>query len=264
MDSLSGFDPRISWAAEMHDSTPLVQRVAEQLRTMIMEGKLEPESQLPNEPDLSSLLNVSRSTVRSALTILEQGGFVLRRWGVGTFVAKDPPAYDNLNINSGVTQLIRSSGAAPGCIEALVVTRPASEHVASRLAVEPQTPIVIIERVRLANERRTVFSLDYLPKSLFDTAEGEISLAEIEAFVKTQQSMYAFLRQRVGLEIHHGLAWIRPLTAEGYIAEKLEVQRGSSILHIEQVDFNFEGEPVALSDEYYVADAFTFSIYRSS
>ena len=53
------------------------------------------------------------------------------------------------------------------------------------------------------------------------------------------------------------------LTAEGYIAEKLQVARGNSILHIEQVDFNFSGEPVALADEYYVADAFTFSIYRS-
>jgi len=264
METQSGLEPRISWAEEAHDSTLLVPRVAEQLRNMIMGGKLEPESQLPNEPDLSTMLNVSRSTVRSALTILEQGGFILRRRGVGTFVVKDPPAYDNLGINSGVTQLIRSSGAVPGCIEVLITTRPASEHVANRLSIEPGVPIVMIERVRLANERRTVFTLDYLPQALFHTSDGEISQAEIEHFVKANQSMYAFLRERVALEIHHGIAWIRPLTAEGYIAEKLQVQRGSSILHIEQVDFNFGGEPVALSDEYYVADAFTFSIYRPS
>jgi GntR family transcriptional regulator len=257
------FDSKVSWETEAHDSTPLAQRVAEQLREMIMQGKLGPETQLPKEPDLSTLLNVSRSTVRSALTILEQGGFILRRWGVGTFIAKNPPTYNNLNINSGVTQLIRSSGAAPGCIELLVTTRPASEHVANRLSLEPGAAVVIVERVRLANERRIVFSQDYLPQTLFSSADGEIPMAEIEDSLRQDQSMYAFLRERCGLEIHHGIAWIRPLTAEGYIAEKLQVARGNSILHIEQVDFNFSGEPVALADEYYVADAFTFSIYRS-
>jgi GntR family transcriptional regulator len=263
MSDQLAFDSKISWDGEAHDSTPLAQRVAEHLREMIMQGKLGPETQLPTEPDLSTLLNVSRSTVRSALTTLEQGGFILRRWGVGTFIAKSPPTYNNLNINSGVTQLIRSSGAEPGCTELLVTTRPASEHVASRLCVEPGAPVVIVERVRLANERRTVFSQDYLPKTLFRMQESEISLPEITDYLTQEQSMYALLRERCGLEIHHGIAWIHPLIAEGYIAEKLQVARGSSILHLEQVDFNISGDAVALADEYYVADAFTFSIYRS-
>lgn len=263
MSDQLAFESTISWEGEAHDTTPLAQRVAEQLREMIMQGKLWPETQLPTEPDLSALLNVSRSTVRSALTILEQGGFIMRRWGVGTFIAKNPPTYDNLNINSGVTQLIRSSGAEPGCIELLVTTRPASEHVANRLSLEPGATLIIVERVRLANERRTVFSQDYLPQTLFSSQASNIPLIEIEDHLKHNQSMYAFLRERCGLEIHHGIAWIRPLTAEGYIAEKLQVPRGSSMLHIEQVDFNLNGEPVALADEYYVADAFTFSIYRS-
>jgi GntR family transcriptional regulator len=263
MNDESSFEAKISWEGEAHDSTPLAQRVAEQLREMIMQGKLGPETQLPREPDLSAMLNVSRSTVRSALTILEQGGFILRRWGVGTFIAKNPPTYNNLNINSGVTQLIRSSGAEPGCLELLVTTRPASEHVANRLCMEPGALVVIVERVRLANERRTVFSQDYLPQTLFRTLDGDLTLDEIESYLKQNQSMYGFLRERCALEIHHGIAWIRPLTGEGYIAEKLQVPRGSSILHLEQVDYNLSGEPVALADEYYVADAFTFSIYRS-
>ena len=257
------FDSVTFRSGDTYDGTSLAQRVAEQLRTMIMEGALKPESQLPNEPDLSSYLNVSRSTIRSALTILEQGGFIQRRWGVGTFIAKDPPNYTNLNLNSGITQMIRSSGAQPGCVELLLAIRPASEHVASRLSIEPGAAVLIIERVRLANERRVVYAQDYLPHSLFFTREGELPLAELESHILEKQSVYAFLRERLFLDIHHGIAWVRPLSAEGYIAEKLQVQRGSSILHIEQVDFGNDGEPVALSDEYYVADAFTFYIYRA-
>jgi GntR family transcriptional regulator len=254
----------VDWPGESYASTPLGHRVAEQLRTMIMGGKLKPESQLPNEPELSSLLNVSRSTVRSALTILEQGGYVLRRRGIGTFVVKEPPTFNRLNVNSGVTQLIRSSGAQPGCAEVLVTHRPASDHVAKRLDLEQGTPLVTIERVRLANERRVVFSLDYLPHSLFQLPREEIPLAEIEAFIASHQSMYAFLRQRLTLELHHGIAWIRPQMAGTYIAEKLQVPRDSSILYLEQVDYTGGGVPIALADEYYVADAFTFSVFRSS
>jgi GntR family transcriptional regulator len=260
----SDFTPTSAWAGETHANTPLDQRVAEQLREMIMEGKLGPETQLPKEPDLSSLLNVSRSTIRSALTILEQGGFILRRWGVGTFIARNPPTYNNLNINSGVTQLIRSSGAEPGCVETLITTRGASEHIANRLSIDPGTSIVVLERVRLANDRRTVFTQDYLPQALFCSGENEISLSEIRDFLDKHQSMYAFLHERCAIDIHHGIAWIRPLLAEGYVAEKLELPRGSSILHLEQVEFMPDGVPFALADEYYVADAFTFSVYRTA
>jgi len=264
MSDQSIFRTTSSWAGEAYDNTPLDQRVAEQLREMIMDGKLGPETQLPREPDLSSLLNVSRSTIRSALTILEQGGFILRRWGVGTFIAKNPPTYNNLNINSGVTQLIQSSGAKPGCIETLITTRGASEHVANQLSIEPGTPIIVIERVRLANERRTVFTQDYLPQALFCSGDNEVLVSDIEEYLEKHQSMYAFLRERCSLEIHHGIASIRPLPAEGYIAEKLQLPRGSSILHLEQVEFTPDGEPFALADEYYVADAFTFSVYRTA
>jgi len=264
MENPSRSQPFSPIVGDSYDNSTLAQRVAEQIRSLVMEGILSPESQLPNEPDLSAYLSVSRSTVRSALTILEQGGFIQRRWGVGTFIAKNPPTYNNLSINSGVTQLIRSSGAEPGNAEFFITVRPASEHIANRLSLEPGAPVVVLERVRLANDHRVVFCLDTLPKTLFRDQDGEIPLSEVEQYVRKKQSMYGFIRERLGKEIHHGVAWIRPLSAEAYLAEKLLIPRGSSVLHLEQVDFGDDEEPLALADEYYVADAFTFYIYRSS
>ena len=109
-----------------------------------------------------------------------------------------------------------------------------------------------------------MFSLDILPKALFRDRDGEIPLSEVEEYLRENQSMYTYFRERLGMEIHHGVARIRPLTAEAYMAEKLAIPRGSSILHIEQVDIGNDGEPLALSDEYFVADAFTFYSYRSN
>lgn len=252
------------WDSDISDSMQLNQRVTEYLRKMIMDGTLPPETQLPNEPDLASLLNISRSTIRSALSILEQGGFIQRRWGVGTFVAKNPPTYNNLSLNSGVTQVIRSSGAEPGCKELLLAIRPASERVSAHLSIDVGSPTLVIERVRLANERRVVFTVDFMSPDLLQLEDEAVQLEELKEHILSQQSVYGFLRQKLSLDIHHGIAWIHPLSAEQYIADKLQVCVGSNILHIEQVDFGFDGEPFAVSDEYYAADAFSFYIYRSS
>jgi GntR family transcriptional regulator len=264
MEVTSKFESNTLWEGDAHDGTQLVQRVTEHLRKRIMDGELLPETKLPNEFDLSTHLNVSRSTVRSALANLEQTGFIHRRWGVGTFVTKNPPTYNNLSLNSGVTQLIRSSGAEPGFTELLLTTRPASERVSTQLSIELDAPTLVIERVRLANEQRAVFTVDYLPLNLFNLPGGEEPLVDLKEYIQEHQSVYGFLRERLSLEIHHGIAWIRPLLAEGYIADKLQTHIGSNIFHIEQVDFVANGEPVALSDEYYVADAFRFYVYRSN
>jgi GntR family transcriptional regulator len=264
MDFSAIFSPFQQWNKSAPEGMQLAQRVTEYLRTKIMDGELTPETQLPNEPDLASYLNISRSTVRSALAILEQGGFIQRRWGVGTFVAKNPPTYNNLSLNSGVTQLIRSSGANPGSAEILMAVRPASERVSNQLAIEIEVPILVVERVRLANDRRVVFTVDSLPLALFHAPNVDVSLDEFRKAIEEQQSIYSFIRQRLNLDVHHGIAWIRPISAEEYIADKLQVRVGSNLLHIEQVDYDLSGEPIALSDEYYVADAFRFYIYRSS
>ena len=81
MDYSAIFESNTLWDKDANTGTQLAQRVTDHLRKLIMNGDLPPETQLPNEPDLSAYLNISRSTVRSALAILEQGGFIQRRWG---------------------------------------------------------------------------------------------------------------------------------------------------------------------------------------
>ena len=45
-----------------------------------------PESQLPGETDFAAELQVSRATLREALSLLEREGFITRLHGVGSFV----------------------------------------------------------------------------------------------------------------------------------------------------------------------------------
>jgi GntR family transcriptional regulator len=247
------------------DSFSLADQLVSRIRKMIFDGKLTSGDQLPNETDLSERMNVSRSTVRAALQILEREGFIIRKRGVGTFVVEEPLKVNNLNLNWGVTQVIESTGAVAGTIEILISERSAIHRIAQRLRIDEGEPLATIERVRTADGRRVVFSIDHIPMKLLRDPDGnEISFSDIEEFIEKNQSMYQFLNEKLFLEIHHAVAWISPLSADKFVSDKLQINQGSGLLYMEQVDYSTDGVPYILADEYHVANAFTFSVYRSS
>lgn len=249
--------------AQVQNSATLPEKVAEQLRGMVLRGELAPSAQLPTEPELSRALNVSRATLRAALDSLAREGVVVRRRGVGTFVAEQPLAANNLNLNWGVTEVIRATGARPGTTELTMRVELADERHIMRLNLPPEAMVMIIERVRLADERRVVFSRDVVPLALLPGPADEGMVRELESFLRREHSLYAYLRDTLGLDFHHAVAWLRPVTADEAMAAKLDTPVGSGLLLLEQVDYDTAGAPLVLADEFHVAEAFTFTVYRS-
>src|SRR5688572_7511549 len=149
----------------IRESRLLPRLAVEQLRAMIHDGEFSPGSQLPSEPDLAKALNISRSTLRADLSYLENEGTVLRRRGVGTFVADRGSLYNNLNVNWGVTQIIKATGAVPGTSELKFDIHPARQRLVESLKIHPDTPTIIIERVRTADDKPVSISVDHLAVS---------------------------------------------------------------------------------------------------
>jgi len=65
----------------------LADRLAEQLRREIVDGRLTPGQQLPTEVQVARQFAVSRATVREAIGRLRHDGLVVTRQGAGAFVA---------------------------------------------------------------------------------------------------------------------------------------------------------------------------------
>ena len=70
---------------------PLSARVENRIRRAILSGNLPTGSRLPSSRVLAQDLGVSRQTVEAAFDQLEAQGFVVRRRGSGTFVARELP-----------------------------------------------------------------------------------------------------------------------------------------------------------------------------
>jgi GntR family transcriptional regulator len=227
--------------------------VRDELAGRITSGAIPPGSRLPPEPQLAEDLGVSRATLREALRSLEEDGFVTRRRGAGTFAAHRPRLRNNLDVNFGVTEAIRASGMEPGTVDATVAITAATAQEASALDIAVGAPVVTVERVRTADERRVVFSRDVIGQALV----GEDALARLG-----NGSVYDLLETTTKTAIQHGVVTIEPIAADRQMARKLKIPTGSLLLYLRQIDYDRSGDPVLLSHEYHLGDAFEFSVVR--
>ena len=69
---------------------PIYRQLVQQVRRDVMLGRLQPGDQLPSVKEVVDALSVNPNTVVKAFGELEHQGLVVRRQGVGTFVAAAP------------------------------------------------------------------------------------------------------------------------------------------------------------------------------
>ncbi len=224
--------------------------LAEELRARILAGEWRPGERLPSEPELARLSTVSRSSMRAAITVLEEDGFVNRKHGSGTYVTHRPALPSDLGNNFGVSALIGLNGMQPGAAEETSGMVPAPPEIAGALDVAVGEPVGTLRRVRTADGRRVVDVTDWC-------RVDHIAPEELSGIA----SIYEELAAR-GLAVDHGVATLEPSNADGDLARRLGVPRGTLLLTIDQVDRTADGVAVLVSREHHVADAFTFTLLR--
>lgn len=69
------------------DGRPIYSQIAEQVKELIISGKLKPGQKLPSIRSLANDLHISVITTKRAYTDLEQLGFIETVQGKGSFVA---------------------------------------------------------------------------------------------------------------------------------------------------------------------------------
>jgi DNA-binding GntR family transcriptional regulator len=236
------------------DRRPLPVALEHELLALVQSGRFAAGSRLPAEPELARALGVSRPTLREAIRVLERDGTVTRRRGRGTFVTDRPRLRNTLDRNFGVTQLLATLGLRPGTRWVGIRHRAATALECERLRLSPGARLWVVERVRTADGRPVIFSIDLAPDAI---------LAGPLAPPLDPPSIYEYLERHGGVTIHHGVAWIKPVLADARLARLLKVRRGTPLLFLDQVDFTDDDRPVLLSYEYHDPSAFEITVYRA-
>jgi GntR family transcriptional regulator len=228
-------------------------KIREELASRISSGRIAAGSKLPPEPELAEEMGVSRATLREALRSLEEDGFLSRTRGAGTYATHRPRLRNNLDVNFGVTEAIRAAGMKPGTAQSAIHAAAATPDQAAALDIEAGDPVVVLERVRTADGRRVVFSRDVISTALLSAAE--VSSMSMDG------SLYEVL-DMLGRPVANGVVSLSPEVADAELAKLLGVGKGELLLFLRQVDYGVDGEPLLLSEEHHLSDAFEFDVVR--
>lgn len=72
---------------DLQNRKPIYEQIVERFQTLIVNGILEPDSQMPSVRSLAMELSINPNTIQKAYSMLEQQGYIYPVKGRGNFVS---------------------------------------------------------------------------------------------------------------------------------------------------------------------------------
>ena len=147
-------------------SPSLTEQVKLYIKQRIVNSEFE-GGRVPSETDLASQLNVSRTTIRDALSRLETEGVIFRKQGAGTFVNQTGLLVKTrLEAIVLYENLIREHGYVPSVHLLRAEEQPAEPAVAAQLNLQPGEKLLMTEKLFKADATPVISLLTQIPRSL--------------------------------------------------------------------------------------------------
>lgn len=144
------------WAAGKAGSAPVYSQLASLLREKIGLHEWAPGSRIPSEHELMARFDISRGTVRRAISELVDEGFLVQVRGSGTFVSERALSHPAGERPLSFGESLREQGKdfVTHVLEKRVV--PAPSDVAEYLRIQPGSPVLYLLRVRTVDGKPVI------------------------------------------------------------------------------------------------------------
>ncbi|GGG69735.1 GntR family transcriptional regulator [Corynebacterium pelargi] len=212
--------------------------VAEELRHRIEAGRYQRGGKLESERVLLEQFEVSRSTIRKALDLLESDGLIRRRQGRGggTFVQTKPPQVD-LNEISGFMPQLRARGLSVDSELLSASLDYATATHAEHLQIPLRSPMFRVERLRRVEGVPLLIEDSVFPATAFpELLEEDLT-----------QSLYELLDRRFHRAPRSKQEVIVPAMPNARQREHLQLLKKELVLKIMRTAFDGDGVPIEYS-----------------
>ncbi|HBH13794.1 MAG TPA: phosphonate metabolism transcriptional regulator PhnF [Clostridiales bacterium] len=223
------------------------------LRTKIEDGDWEPNQPIPSERELEKTYKISRTTIRQALSMLDDYGYIYRDIGRGTFVA--PPKLQNsLHELTSFSKDMEERGLKPGheilnldYVEPTAVVRQQLE------LPDDFGKVLYIERLRFADDIPIGLHYAYLP-----LRENEpITISEMNQY----GSLYDLLQSKFNLIPAEAYETLEATIADAKEAKLLDVNKGSPLLLIERTVWSKDRKTMEFVRILYRGDRYKYFVH---
>jgi GntR family transcriptional regulator len=218
-----------------------------------LQREYAPGSRLPTEFELCRMFQASRVTVQQALALLEKDGLIRREQGRGTFYLGEPPESNKAKLSGLLESVLKyRKGAYARVLDKRIV--PASPRIAEHLRINPEAPIVAIDRVAIVDEAPIVFIAAFLPADI-----GAPLLSE-DGELSQRKSIVSILRDKYGIPVASVHQTIGAVLADPSFAPALGVEFGEPVLEVERTYLDANSRPVNFSISFYRTDRYRFEV----
>lgn len=240
------------------DNRPLHVQAAEALRTLLQGSEYPAGMRLPSEPELAQRLGISRPTLRGALQTLEEEGAIVRRHGVGTFVAEARPVLDaGLEVLESIEQMARRSGLHVDMGEVVIAERPTTEDESCGLGLTAPEVATYVTRVIFAEGKgglQPVAHLtDVLPRRF---------LKREDLGPDFHGSVLDTLLARGWPSLSHSRTELICEAATLRLAHALRISPGAPLMKLDAQLFTTDGQVADYSISYFAPGSFRFHVVR--
>lgn len=232
---------------------PIYYQIIEDLQKRIEKSEFKPGELIPSERELSEYYDVSRMTVRQAITNMVNDRELYRERGKGTFVG-EPKIEQPLQGMRSFTEDMNQRGMTASSRLLFFETVPASQEVAQKLGVQEGDQVYHLKRIRYADQKPMTVEVTFIPVSLVPDLTEDVAL----------QSLYHYVETSLGKKIEKATQVIEATIADDSLAELLEVPAASAILQMERTGILEDGRPFETVTSSFRADRYKLisDIYR--
>ncbi|MDU0202161.1 GntR family transcriptional regulator [Paenibacillus sp. MAH-36] len=230
---------------------PLYYQVYQQLEAELTDGSRQPGDYYSTEMELQERFQVSRATIRNALTMLENSGLINRITGKGIFLAPLKVKVDLPNLLS-FSEEMKRRGMTPGTrlVEVEIVSPP--KNITAALMLKETDEALLISRIRTGDQHPIVFSQSYLPLSLGLNKELDYT-----------GSLYELIQAHTGREVTEAVHVIEGALVERESADLLGVDSGFPGLRFRRIAYDHGAQPLVYEEGVIRADLYSYEIRLS-
>jgi GntR family transcriptional regulator len=234
---------------DINHPTPKYYKIYEELLNQIRDGKYKENDLFPSDTELVKIYNVSRGTVREAIKLLIQQGYLVREQGKGTFVTYKKIRQDPDKL-IGFTELMRQHNLKPSAriIEKEVSYPPA--HISHIMHLEPQKKVVRVVRLRFGDGQPLIIERSFFNHDLFKPILGE----DLE-----ENSIFELLYELTDTRLGNAQQSIEAISAGRQELQLLEVEPGTPLLLIKRLIQTKKDDYFQYSEDVYRSDRIHFA-----
>ena len=230
---------------------PLYHQLEQDFCARIASTEFKPGDVLPTEEQIGQSYGVSRITVRKALDALHQNGLIVRRRGVGSFVAKPRSGVHAVHLSGSLDDFLQTANRmSPEVIS--LAPAPAPENVARIFGIASGDQVLRLELLSSTKDGPLAHSDFFFPAWLIEV----LSIADISA----TEPIVRTIERLAGIKVLRAEQVIEPAIAGEETGRLLDVPPTTPLLRSQRTYYASNGEAVEIATLRYHPERYSYQV----